>query len=358
MEPALQPTVDSLLRDADRAYHDLDLDSALAAYQEACSLDPTSYDAQLGTARTFSRMRRRDEALAACDRCVALDPDRYEAYAARGTLHFLADELDAAEGASRAALERAHDKPEPWLTLAQIFVDRKDFVAADRHIAEARSRIDALPEGSERDELIAMAWHVETYRHLLANNANAAREAAQHVIEMEEASPYAAALAYSNLGIMETRARHYDAAIEYLERAYQTNPHFYRAAGALGRVLIMRNQHARAAEVLEQVMSHEEGDSGDARYAYAVALAKSGRREEARAQYRLALTRGLKGPLWILAWWQVLWLYNPVRYAIAAVAAALLLAWILIGQPSQQAITLIVLVLVMVVLQKVLAKRR
>lgn len=358
MELARQPAPEQLLRDADRAYHDLDLDAALASYQEAGVIDPGSYDAHLGAARTYSRMRRREEALAACERCVALAPERYEAYAARATLHFLADELADAETSARAALERADDKPEPWLTLAQILCDRKDFRGADEHTAKARSRIDALPEGLERDELTAMAWHVETYRHLMANNANAAREAAQHVIDMEEASPYAAALAYSNLGIMETRARRYDAAIGYLERAYQTNPHFYRAAGALGRVLIMRGQHARAAEVLEQVIGHDEGDSADARYAYAVALAKSGRRHEARAQYRQALSLGLKGPLWLLAWWQVLWLYDPVRYVLMALAAALLVVWIVVGQPSQQAITLIVLVVVMVVLQRVLAKRR
>jgi tetratricopeptide (TPR) repeat protein len=358
MDTGGQTLLDHLLRDADHAYHTLDLESALLAYHQACELDATSYDAQLGVARTHTRMRIREEALKACDQCVALDPTRYEAYATRGTLYFLADELDAAEAAARAALERTDSEPEPCLTLAQIDCDRSRFDSADQHIQEARRRIAALPPGQERDELTAMAWHAETYRHLMANKLDAAREAAQHVIDLEESSPYAAALAYSNLGIMETRARHYDQAIGYLEHAYATNPHFYRAAGALGRVLIIRGQYPRAAEVLEQVVGRDQADRGESRYAYAVALSRSGRREEARGQYRLALDEGLRGMARISACWQILWLYSPVRYALIAVCAAAILYWVVAGQPSQQAITLVVLIVVMVVLQRVMARRR
>jgi tetratricopeptide (TPR) repeat protein len=358
MDTRGQRSLDQLLREADHAYHSLDLETALRAYQQACELDASSYDARLGVARTYCRMRTREEALKACDQCIALDPTRYEAYATRGTLYFLADELDAAETASRAALERTDTAPEPCLTLAQIDCDRGRFEAADQHIVEARRRIAALPPGQERDELTAMAWHAETYRHLMANKLDAAREAAQHVIDMEESSPYAAALAYSNLGIMETRARHYEQAIGYLEHAYATNPHFYRAAGALGRVLIIRGQYPRAAEVLEQVVGRDQADRGESRYAYAVALSRSSRRTEARAQYRLALDEGLRGMARVSAGWQTLWLYRPVRNALFAVCAAAFLYWVIAGQPSQQAITLVVLILVMVVLQRVMARRR
>lgn len=356
-QPANQPSLNDLLRHADDAYHTLDLEAARALYQQAAELDPASYEAHLGAARTFTRMRLHGEALEACGRCIDLDPTRFEAYAARSTLHFLADELDEAEEQARAALDRADHAHESWLTLAQIYCDRRDFTRADEYIAEARQRIEALPAGRERDELTAMAWHVQTYRHLLANEADAAREAAERVIEMEDASPYAAALAYSNLGIMETRARHYDQAIGYLERAYSTNPHFYRAAGALGRVLIMRGQHARAAEVLEQVVGRDGSDNGEARYALAVALAKSGRRSEARDQYRQALGEGLKGFSRIMAWWQMVWLQDAVRYALFGLCAAAFVLWVVAGQPSQQAITLVVMVGMLIILQRVFPRR-
>ncbi len=357
-QPAEQPALNELLRQADDAYHTLELDAALAHYQQAAALDPAAYEAHLGVARTFTRMRLRDQALEACSRCIDLDPARFEAYATRATLHFLADELDEAEEQARAALERADHAHESWLTLAQIYCDRHDFGRADEYIDEARQRVEALPAGQERDELTAMTWHVQTYRHLLANEADAAREAAQRVIEMESASPYAAALAYSNLGIMETRARHYDQAIVYLERAYSTNPHFYRAAGALGRVLIMRGQHARAAEVLEPVVGRDGSENGESRYALAVALAKSGRRPEARTQYRQALVEGLKGFSRIMAWWQMAWLQDGVRYALLGICVAAFVLWVVAGQPSQQAITLVVMVGVLVVLQRVFPRRK
>lgn len=357
-QPSAQRTLNELLRQADDAYHALDLEAALALYQQAAALEPASYEAHLGVARTFTRMRLRDQALEACERCIELDATRFEAYATRATLHFLADELDEAEEQARAALDRADHAHESWLTLAQIYCDRRDFARADEYVAEARQRIEALPAGQERDELTAMAWHVQTYRHLLANETDAARDAAQRVIEMEQASPYAAALAYSNLGIMETRARHYDQAIGYLEHAYSINPHFYRAAGALGRVLIMRGQHARAAEVLEQVVGRDGSENGEARYALAVALAKSGRRKEAREQYRQALHEGLKGFSRLMAWWQMAWLQDGVRYALLGLCAAAFVLWIVAGQPSQQAITLVVMVGVLIVLQRVFPRRR
>jgi len=357
MDIEYQDALARLLSEGDRAYHNLDLDAAVDSYQHAADLEPASYEAQLGLARTYSRMRARPQALAACEQCIALNPDRYEAYAAKATLLFLSDDLDEAEASARAALERADQEPEPWLTLAQIAGDRAHFEEADHYLAEARERIAVVPPGQERDELTAMAWHAETYLRLMANDPTAARETAQKVIEMEEASPYAAALAYSNLGILETRARHYDQAIEYLERAYATNPHFYRAAAALGRVLIIRGQYQRAAEVLSEAVGRDESDRGETRYAHAVALARSGRPEEARAQYQQALNEGLGGVTRLLARWQTLWLRQPVRVALIAACALLLLVWAIAGQPSQQVLTLVALVVVILVLQRILARR-
>ncbi|NLT74564.1 MAG: tetratricopeptide repeat protein [Chloroflexi bacterium] len=358
MDIPLELAPAQLLAEADSAYRALQLDAALAAYRQAADAYPQSYEAQLGLARTLSRMRQRGQALEACDHCVEIDPTRYEAYATRAMLHFLADELDDAETCSRSALERADGEPEPWLTLAQIACDRRAFPLADQHIREARLRIEALPPGPERDESSAMAWHVETYRHLLADDLEQARQAAQQVIELEEASPYAAALAYSNLGILETRQRHYDQAIDYLERAHATNPHLHRAAGALGRVLIIRGNYEKAAEVLAQVLQHPEGESGESHYAYAAALAHIGRIGEATTHYREALSRGLTWPMRILALWHLLWLNRVARAALVALCVLLFLAWVAFGQPSQQAITLVVMIAVLVALQKYVFRRR
>jgi tetratricopeptide (TPR) repeat protein len=350
--------VEEILAEAARDLDALRLDEAIVGYQAAAALAPDNYDAHLGLARTHMRMRDREEALAAADRARALDESRHDAYLIQGVVHFLADELDEAERALEIARERAPDDPEPLLTLAQVYCDRNDFERADAALEEARGQIEAIPDRGARDELTALVWHVETYRHLAAGNESAAREAAQHVLALEEANPYAACLAYSNLGILEMRSKNLERAVEYLERACETNPHFYRAASALGRVLLVNGQPARAADVLERVLAHEDADTADARYAYALALSRTGRRDEAREQYGAALQRGLSGPSLIMARWQHIWLNDTLRFGIIGLLLLAVMLWVLLGEPSTQAITLLVMVVVLFLLQGVVGRRR
>jgi len=109
--------------------------------------------------------------------------------------------------------------------------------------------------------------------------------------------------------------------------------------------------------VLSEAVGRDESDRGETRYAHAVALARSGRPEEARAQYQQALNEGLGGVTRLLARWQTLWLRKPVRVALIAACALLLLVWAIAGQPSQQVLTLVALVVVILVLQRILARR-
>jgi len=206
--------------------------------------------------------------------------------------------------------------------------------------------------------LLALAWHAETYQRLAEGQNSEAMECAQEVIAMEEASPYAACLAYSNLGILEARARRYELAIDHLEQAYGMNPFFHRAGSALGRILIVRGRHQRAAEVLGQTLEHMPVENGGTRYAYAMALAKLGERRRALVEYRQALEEGLTGMDVLVARWQSLWLSNGGRYAILGVAAAALLAWMVLAKPSPQALTFVSLVAVILILQRTVGQRR
>lgn len=358
MEATASASFDGWMAQGAAAYHELRLDEALEAYRHAASQAPEAYEAHLGVARTLMRMRDREGALAAAERCIALDGERPEAFVVRGIVHFLADDLDEAETALQRALALGPDEPEPLLTMAQVQCDRGELDEADRTLARAREQIEAVADAQERDQLKALAWHVETYRHLTAGNDTAAFEAAQQVIALEEANPYAACLAYSNLGIMETHRKNYAQAIEYLERACAANPHFYRAASALGRILLMNGQAQRAAEVLGRVVAHEDGDSAFGRYAYALALARTGRRKEAREQYGAALEQGLSGVSLWMARWQRLWLHDGVRYGIIGGVLLAILLWVVLGNPSSQAVTLVVMIVMLVVLQRVVGRRR
>ena len=351
------PNYDQLLERARHSLSELDLEQALSSYLAAQSLEPDSFDVQLGLTRTYTRMRRRSEAVAAADKALALRPDSYEAHSVSGALHFLIDENEQAIAQLEQAIELAPSQPEPRLTLAQVYGESKRFSDADAEIAKSRELIEAMPDEKVRSEWEALAWHVETYVRLAQGKRAQAMEAAQHVLALQESNPYAACLAYSNLGILQARSRKYDQAIEYFEKAFELNPFFYRAGTALGRLLIMRNQATRAAEVMEQVLKHADTANGSTRYAYAAALGKLQKRQEAREQYALALKEGLTGIEGIMARWQMIWQSDVGRYTVIGVILALILVWLVAAKPSPQALTFIGLLAVILILQRTVGRR-
>ena len=349
---------EELLNRARSAYQALDLPQALEYYQAAQASQPGSYEAQLGLAQTLTRMRRHKEGIVAAQQCVEMNPDRFEGYAALGTLHFIGDHPGEALSALDRAVQRAPMDPDPHLTLSQVYSDARRFDKASSELEQARSLISGIKDEQRSRALHALAWHVETYQQLLQGRNGEAKESARKVVALEDANPYAACLAYSNLGILEARERHYDQAIEHLGRAYTMNPFFDRAGAALGRLLIIRGEYGRAQEVFRDVLTRTVPQNGDIRYAYGVALAKSGQREEALAQYRLALKEGLPGMNGMLGRWQSVWLSDLGRKAIIALVLVAILVWLIVGQPSPQSLTLVAVLGVIVILQKTVGKRK
>jgi len=351
-------TLEEYLDAGAQALDALDLPAALSAYEAAAAADPASFSAYIGLARTMTRMRRKDGAMEAIERAIALDPDRAEGHALLGALRFLLDETDLAREALETAIERDPNDAEAHLTLAQVHADAGRFDDADIELGRAEELVEAIDDETQRERTRALALHAKTYRFLAAGDSASAMAAAEEVLELEDANPYAACLALSNMGILEARARHYDQAIEYLERAVSMNPYFARAGNALGRLLIIRRQPERAAKVLGQTLQYLPHEEAGAHYAYGMSLARSGKREDALAQYRRALDLGLSGTDRLLARWQTVWLNEWGRYAVIGVLLAAVLAWIVLAQPSAQMMTLLGLVLVIFVLQRTIGRRR
>jgi len=340
------------------AYEQLKLAEALEHYRAAAGLEPGSYDAWLGQARTLARMRQPDQARRAAERCLELAPQRAEAYVTLGVLHFLTDRLDDAADVLLQAIERAPQDPEAHLTLAQVYADQKKMEEAWSLHLQATELIAAMPEGVPRAQMEALSLHVSTYLKLAEGKDAEAIETAQQVIQYEEVSPYAACLAYSNLGILQARNRRYDEAIEYLEHAFAMNPYFYRAGGALGRILIIRNRHARAAEVLGQLVEMNPEADGGTHYALGLALARTQRREEALLQFQQALAKGLPNPDALMARWQTIWLSTVGRYVVIGLILVAVLLWVVFAKPSAQVITFVGLLAVILVLQRTLGRRK
>lgn len=347
-----------LIARARAAYEDVRLAEALEHFRAAEALSPDRFEVQLGLAQTLTRMRREEEAYRAAEKAIALAPERFEGHVALGILHFLTDRHEEALAALKRAAELAPREPEPHLVLAQVYADLRRFSEAQTELGIAHELIEDIPEQRVRQQMLALAWHVETYVYMEEGRNLEAAEAAQKVLSLQEANPYAASLAYSNLGILELRQRHYSQAIEYLERAYARNPYMYRAALALGRVLLLRNQPHRAAEVLGQALATmPKPADGSHRFFYAMALSRSGRRQEALAAYRQALAEGLRGVDKLGARWQVLWLSTWGRAALIAIGVLVLVAWLVFFKPTPQTLTLVVLLAVILFLRRFIGRK-
>lgn len=356
MSPEDQSSLDALLAQGREAYHALRLEEAATAYRAALEAAPDHYDALVGLARTLARMRQQQEAIQTAQRAIERDPNRPEGYATLGMLYFLTDDLPSASEALQRAIALAPQDPEPHLTRVQVLADERRFEEAEEALREARTLIERIEDTPLRQELEALAWHVETYLRLSQGDNLAATNAAQEVIARQEANPYAACLAYSNLGILEAKARRYEEAIAYLEKAYAMNPHFHRAASALGRLLLVQRHYTRAAQVLGITAESPEA-SADVFYAYGMALAKSGEREKALAAYQEALRRGLGGLSRYIALWQTIWLREWGRYLMIGIALAAFLAWLVFAKPSAQTLTLFAVLVVILFLQRFLGGR-
>jgi superkiller protein 3 len=347
----------TLLDEAKEAYHALRLEEALDIYEEAKRLDPESFAAHVGLAKTFTRMRRQEQAMEAVQRALDLGPDRAEAHTTQGTLLFLTDENEKAREALERAIELDSQDPGAHLVLAQVYADMGQSEDAEDELETAQELIEEIPDEGSRRSRQAMALHARTYKNLAEGNDEQAMELAEEIITLKDANLHAACLAYANLGILEARKRRYGQAIEHLEEAFRLNPYFHRAGGVLGRVLLIQNEHKRAAKVLEEVLELSPGAGGSIHYAYGMALAKLGHREKAISQYHEALDKGLRLPDSLVARLKIVWLSKQSRYVIVGLLLAAVLAWLILARPSPQAITLVTIIAVIVVLQRIVKNR-
>lgn len=341
-----------------RDYEALRLPEALNTFQTVSSLDPGNYEAQLALARTLIRMRRQQEATQAAERCITLRPDRGEGHSALAVILFLDDKLEEAQQHLKRAIELAPEDPEPHLTLAQVYADLKQTALANAELQQARRLVSHIEDDHARRQMEASELHARTYVLLSQNKVADAIASANELTEYEQDNPYAACLAYSNLGLLEARSKHYDQAIAYLQRAYTANPYFYRAGSALGRVLFVKGRANQAAEVLRQVVETMPAADAHTRHAYAAALAKSGNPLEARTQYKAALQAGLKGMEAVVAYWQLVWLSPVGRLIIVSLILLAAAAWVIFGKPTPQVLSFAGVLLILLAMQRLLGRKR
>ena len=72
--------VDAVMREGEAAFNRSDFAAAIAAYQKALQIDPSTYDAALFTGDIYFRMNQMDKAGSWFAKAIAIDPEREAAY--------------------------------------------------------------------------------------------------------------------------------------------------------------------------------------------------------------------------------------------------------------------------------------
>ncbi len=74
----------------------LNYDDALSSFKQSLSINPTSDQALIGLAETYTRKKEYDSALVNCDRALKLNPKSCDAYKAKASVYIMEKEYDKA----------------------------------------------------------------------------------------------------------------------------------------------------------------------------------------------------------------------------------------------------------------------
>lgn len=256
------------------------LDEALAAFQKALALNPTTAQAHNGIGRIYDTIAPQ-AAIAAYERAIALDPHYIEPIYGLGILY--AAKLGDYASAIAAFQRGLVDNPDDALLAASL----GSTYARMGRIDEA---IDLLQQAAARqpDLIFAQEWLSILYLHrkrYLDAIVTCRRE-----IELRDAHSPRRLLGY----LYEWLGR-YPEAIAELAQSILLDPSDYEARAELAKVYRLAGQQEAATRqyVLAREMALQDDEYGQACFA-----AVSGETEEALALLEVALTKGQLQPGW------------------------------------------------------------
>ncbi len=233
-----------------------DIDGAIAAYQKAADLDPTSSEARAELAALYARSDRAEEALATADAALRVNPRNTEAHRVIGAIHAVIADSAApgdADPTSRAA-------------------------AASEHVRTAITHLEQALTGHSTD----LSTHLTLARLYLRTRAfDKAMASLRRVLDEEPGMPDAVlmlARAYAGAG------RRADA-IQALEEATAGQPRFFRGLIVLAELYEADHRWRDAADTYERAAA-QNPHSADLKTRRATALMNGGDVKAARDYLR------------------------------------------------------------------------
>ena len=298
----------------------LNLEQEATKWEGVLESRPEDVNAMVQLSLCYGRMRRSADALDMARRALELAPDSAPAHHALGVKLFLLDENEDAESELRRATELDPEWPTARFLLAQVLADLGEYDEADGLLAKARDL------AGEDPPQVAHGWYVEAYLNLASENFDEAERCLGEVLELEEANPRVAALAYANLGSIQARRRQFGPAIDNLETALSVNPYLGSARRVLGQLYLFQKRYSDALDALLEASKDPRAVSPIMHYGLGLAYDKLGDAENARTHYQAALDSGVTGYYALAARRALIWGRPVVRWLVYAVGA-LLVAW-------------------------------
>lgn len=214
------------------------------------------------------------EALDLAEQSLAHDADLGEAHLCRGRALLGVHRAEEAESALVRACDLLPKSAQPWLIMAEVYLERADFEGVIASLLEALRR-DPL----DVDARLRLAYlYAETGR--LA-------EAMDQYKQVLGRSPRNAE-ANRQMGLMLARSDRPEDATRYLEQANQIDPSDTQTCLLLGRLYARKRQFALAQEAFESVI-HLRGEDADLRAELGALYQAQGREDLALQNLRRAV---------------------------------------------------------------------
>lgn len=224
---------------------------ARAAGEKAVSLAPASAEAQYLLGSVFHAQGDIAAAMKAYDRALALDPAHLEARVSRAGLLMDQGRLD--DVAREVAEARKRSAADPRLTyLGALVADRKgDGKAARAALAEVTGLLDPIPVNflRYRPQILVLGGLV----HYGLGNNEKARPYLESLVRQQPTAPAAKLLAQIYLA-----DKNVDRAIETLDGYVKVMPTDTQAVVLLATAQMNKGRPARAAQLLQEALRHED----------------------------------------------------------------------------------------------------
>lgn len=214
------------------------------------------------------------EALDLAEQSLAHDADLGEAHLCRGRSLLGLHRPEEAENALVRACDLLPKSSQPWLIMAEVYLERSDFEGVIASLLEALRRDPLDLQARLRlaylfAETGRLAEAMEQYKQVLGRNPRNAE-------------------ANRQMGLMLARSDRPDDATRFLEQANQIDPSDTQTCLLLGRLYARRRQFALAQEAFESVID-QRGDDADLRAELGALYQAQGKEDLALKELRRAV---------------------------------------------------------------------